>query len=206
MRAPSALLLLLLAGCDNPIYDQQIEALGGEVPGTPAGEYHRPGQPCVLCHGPYFGAEPELVIGGTVFRDRNTLSPVEGAEVVLYDAVGDVYNLFSNCNGNFMLELGERVPQFPLYAEVICPLYGPDGTVLTDASGNPQTRVKSMASWISRDGSCAGCHKLEGRGAGSTGWIVCNEAEDTNPIPDQRPDCPGKPPATQGGSGAGGGG
>jgi hypothetical protein len=202
---------LLLVACDNPIVDTKIEALGGESPDTPVGEYHRPGQPCVLCHGEYFGASPRLVIGGTVFRDRQTLQPAEGVRVVLYDAVGDIYEMTTNCNGNFMRETGEKDPQFPLYAEIYCPVYGPDGTVLTDDAGAPQTKVKSMASWISRDGSCAGCHTLRGRDYDSVGWIVCNEADDTNPIPDQRADCPGKPPKTASGessgtTGAGGGG
>jgi hypothetical protein len=206
MKKTFLLAALLIAGCDNPVTDVKIEALGGEAPNTPIGPHHRPGQPCVLCHSEYFGAQPELVIGGTVFRDRQTLQPVEGVRVVLYDSVGDIYEMLTNCNGNFMREKSDRDPQFPLYAEIYCPVYGADGTVLTDDSGNPQTKVKSMASWISRDGSCAGCHTLAGREADSVGWIVCNELEDTNPIPDQRADCEGKPPQTKSsGSGAGNG-
>lgn len=211
MRATVIALSLALAGCTNPIVDAKIEALGGESPDTPVGEFHRPGQPCVLCHSTYYGSDPELVIGGTVFRDRQTLMPVENAKVVLYDSVGDVFEMTTNCNGNFMREKGDRDPQFPLYAEIYCPVYGPDGTVLLDGSGNPQTKVKAMSSWISRDGSCAGCHTLRGRAVDSVGWVVCNEEGDTNPIPDQRADCEGKPPKTQssdGGeqSGTGGGG
>jgi len=199
-------LVLVLAGCDNPIVDAKIEALGGEAADTPVGEYHRPGQPCVLCHGEYYGADPELVIGGTVFRDRQTLMPVENARVVLYDAVGDIYEMTTNCNGNFMRSAGERDPQFPLYAEIYCPVYGPDGQPLPDGAGGVQLKVKAMSSWISRDGSCAGCHTLQGREFDSVGWVVCNETGDTNPIPDQRADCPGKPPMTGGADNTGQGG
>ncbi len=208
LRRGATALFVALAGCNNPVIDAQIEALGGESPDTPAGPFHRPGQPCVLCHGVYYGADPQLVIGGTVFRDRQTLMPVENAKVVLYDSVGDIYEMTTNCNGNFMREHGELDPQFPLYAEIYCPVYGPDGAVLTDAQGNPQLKVKAMSSWISRDGSCAGCHTLKGRATDSVGWVVCNEEGDTNPIPDQRADCEGKPPKTAQDSGqnAGGGG
>ena len=148
------------------------------------------------------------IIGGTVFRDRQTLMPVENARVVLYDAVGDIYEMTTNCNGNFMRGHGERDPQFPLYAEVYCPVYGADGQPLPDGAGGVQLKVKAMSSWISRDGSCASCHTLQGREFDSVGWIVCNETGDTNPIPDQRADCPGKPPQTgaSDGGGQGGGG
>jgi hypothetical protein len=192
--------VVALFACDNPIVDQKIEALGGEAEGTPVGPYHRPGQPCVLCHSVYFGAEPELVIGGTVFVDRNGYVPVEGAKVVLYDAVGDIYELVSNCNGNFYREKSDLDPQFPLYAEVHCPEYDAAGVRVEGVF-----RVKSMASWISRDGSCAGCHGLNGRQVNSTGWIVCNEEGDTAVLPPQREDCPGKPPKTGDGTAGGGG-
>ncbi len=178
------------ASCTNPVADVQIESFGGELPDVAPSEYHRPGQPCVLCHGVYGGASPELALGGTVFADQRSFLPVEGAEVVIYDAVGDVYTMTSNCIGNFYLPADGDVPQFPLAAEIRCPTY--------DASGNKLEgqKTRTMNSWISRDGSCAGCHSLRGTQVDSTGWLFCNDPSEieTNVYPPVPEDCPGVPP------------
>lgn len=182
--------LLLAAGCGNPVTDDQIEAWGDELAEVPAGEHHRPGQPCVLCHSVAGGASPELVLGGTIFADQRSFLPVEGAEVVVYDAVGDVYTMTSNCIGNFYLPNEGLIPQFPLAVEVRCPKY--------DAAGNKleTTKIRSMNSWISRDGSCATCHSLRGTQNDSTGWIFCNDETEilSNPYPPVAESCPGVPP------------
>src|SRR5262249_39649565 len=60
-RCPFLVLFLALvapAGCGNPAVDPKIAALGPEANGVPQGEFHRSGQPCLLCHGPYGGASP----------------------------------------------------------------------------------------------------------------------------------------------------
>lgn len=195
----SAVLALVAPGCDNPVTDAKIEALGPEVEGVEPSEHHRPGQPCVLCHSVAGGASPELVIGGTVFADQESFLPVEGATIVLYDSVGDVYEMKSNCIGNFSLEkTGNMDPLFPLAAEVRCPTY--------DANGNKLEgeKVRSMNSWISRDGSCATCHSLRGHEADSTGWIFCNDADEiaSNVYPEVPKTCPGKAPVAAGEGGA----
>ncbi|NUP12125.1 MAG: hypothetical protein HOW73_39265 [Polyangiaceae bacterium] len=185
-----SLALALGAGCGNPIADDQIEFWGDELPNVPASEHHRPGQPCVLCHGVYGGAAPEMVLGGTIFADQYSFTPVEGAEVVVYDAVGDVYTMTSNCIGNFFMEKEGNLPQFPLAVEVRCPTY--------DSAGNKleSTKIRSMNSWISRDGSCATCHSLRGTQVDSTGWIFCNDPTEiqSNPYPAVPSSCPGEPP------------
>ena len=181
----------LAFGCGNPIADNQIEAWGDELPEVPPGEHHRPGQPCVLCHSVAGGASPELVLGGTIFADQRSFLPVEGAEVVVYDAVGDVYTMTSNCIGNFYLPNEGLAPQFPLAVEVRCPKY--------DGAGNlmETKKIRSMNSWISRDGSCATCHSLRGTQNDSTGWIFCNDETEitSNPYPEVAESCPGVPPA-----------
>ncbi len=190
------------AACGNPVTDDAIEAWGGELPNVPAGEHHRPGQPCVLCHSVAGGASPRLLLGGTIFSDQTSFLPVEGAEVVIYDAVGDSYKMTSNCIGNFFLEAGDKAPQFPLAAEIRCPTYSADGEKLE------AQKVVSMNSWISRDGSCATCHSLNGTGPSSTGWLFCNSPDEiaSNPYPPVADDCPGEPPKTADGGDDGSGG
>lgn len=203
LRAALALALLALSACGNPVTDDKIDALGPEVDGVPEGEHHRPGQPCVLCHSVAGGASPELSIGGTVFADQNSFLPVEGAEIVLYDSVGDSYVMKSNCIGNFYLEkTGSKDPLFPLAAEVRCPTYDADGNKLEGQ------KVRSMNSWISRDGSCATCHSLRGTEADSTGWIFCNDPDEvgSNKYPELEKSCPGKAPVAPGAGGASGAG
>lgn len=186
--------------CGNPVTDAAIETWGGELENVPPGEHHRPGQPCVLCHSIAGGASPRLLLGGTIFADQTSFLPVEGAEIVIYDAVGDSYTMTSNCIGNFFLEAGDKTPQFPLGAEIRCPTYS--------ASGEPleAKKVVSMNSWISRDGSCATCHSLLGTGVSSTGWLFCNSPDETasNPYPPVSDSCPGEPPQ-EAGSGNGNG-
>jgi hypothetical protein len=202
MRERSFALALTLTACGNPVVDRAIEEWGGEVEGVEPSEYHRPGQPCVLCHSVAGGASPRLALGGTVFADQRSFLPVEGVRVNVYDAVGELYTMESNCVGNFFLEYGERVPQFPLAVEILCPLYAPDGS-----PREGEVKVVSMNSWISRDGSCASCHSLRGTEVDSTGWIFCNDpgAIETNPYPDMPADCPGVPPLEAGSSATEGG-
>ncbi len=206
-RVPILVLSAAVSSCSNPVTDAKIEALGGEAEGVEPGEFHRPGQPCVLCHSPTGDGSPEFVIGGTVFSDPGTFQkPVEDVEIVLYDAVGDVFTAKTNCIGNFYIERGDLVPQFPLAAEIRCPTYSPAGEKLEDGEGEPIRKVISMNSWISRDGSCAGCHTLRGRQPDSVGWLYCNDETEvaTNPYPAVPDSCAGKPPGTAGDSGGGG--
>jgi hypothetical protein len=185
-----------IAGCGNPAVDNRIDALGGENPDVEPSEYHRPGQPCVLCHSEYEGAEPRIAVGGTVFVDQVGLAPVEGADVVLTDTRGISVTVKTNCVGNFFVPSGEwndkyPDPQFPLAAEIRCPTYDESGQPVIDELGAPVIRVKAMASVISRDGSCATCHTTAPQGAQSTGRIYCNSVGETNPFPPIRSDCPG---------------
>jgi hypothetical protein len=188
--------------CGNPAYDVRIDELGGENPNVEASEFHRPGQPCVLCHGEYEGALPQISIGGTVFADQQSFLPVAGVQVVMTDTRGITYTAVTNCIGNFWVEAGawDQVnnkypdPQFPVAVDIRCPTYDEAGQPVVDATGAPVLRVKSMGSVISRDGSCATCHTLQGKGLESAGWIYCNAPGEVNPFPPLSPDCPGEPP------------
>lgn len=199
--------------CSNPVADAQIEALGGEQQGVPEGPFHRPGQPCVLCHSPYYGA-PEFAVGGTVFADQkgSSFKTVEDVQVVLTDSIGETRTLTTNCIGNFYIRKDDWDPQFPLAAEIRYPVYDEaTGQPKLDSQGQVVRKVKAMGSYISRDGSCAHCHTLYGHGAttdaagtplyyDSAGWIYCNAsgddttAADTNFFPEIAATCGGKPP------------
>lgn len=201
MFAAAAVSVTTVGACGNPVTDDAIEFWGDEDPAVPASEFHRPGQPCVLCHSTAGGASPKLVLGGTIFADQRSFLPVEGAEVVVYDAVGDVYPMVTNCIGNFYLKDEGDIPQFPLAVEVRCPTYDADGNKLEI------TKLVSMNSWVSRDGSCATCHSLLGTQNDSTGWIFCNDPTTitSNVYPPISDGCAGVPPQSGNGDGDGDG-
>ncbi len=170
MRPARTLLLLSAigvasAGCGNPVIDKRIEDLGPEIEGVEPGEFHRPGQPCVLCHSSYEGAEPEMAVGGTIFATPNRKLPVDKVTVTLTDALGDSRSATTNCIGNFFIKKEDWDPAFPLKAEVV---YGVPGT--------DQLKAVTMESRISRDGSCAGCH-VGTRNQGSPGWVWLEEEQ-----------------------------
>lgn len=185
MAALACVLLLALPGCGNPSFDVQIEQLPPDTVGP--GPNHRPGQPCLLCHGPYKGASPQMSLAGTVFKTITTqdtygLPPdyaeytaalkeatgLQGVSIKVYDPSGKIngvlptnsrqVELKSLESGNFFFKTIEFSPNFPLGARMDCPDVGQQFT---------------MISRISRDGSCNGCHALR-KDQGSPGWLECN--------------------------------
>jgi hypothetical protein len=170
ITAVLGLCAVALAGCGNPVIDSRIEALGEEDPAVAASEFHRAGQPCVLCHSSYEGASPEMVIGGTVFATIADQIPVEGVTIKLTDALGQTFTKPTNCVGNFFITTEEWNPAFPLRAEITY-----------NVPGVPDPRQKTMGSRISRDGSCATCHDGP-RTQISAGWIFCEEAQPAPPF------------------------
>lgn len=204
-RAPLAILALALASCGNPVVDQKVAALGGEQEGVEQSEFHRPGQPCTLCHSKYYGAFPEISLGGTIFADLNSFNPAANVEVIMTDSLGRSRTAVTNCIGNFYVTAEDWEPQFPVAVEIRYPTFAADGTPLTDTAGAPLRKVKTMGSVVSREGSCAACHTLYGRVPivnqdnvalwyDSTGWVYCNEKNEVNPFPPLDPTCQGKPP------------
>lgn len=185
--------LLGLAGlaCGNRAVDAKIEALGPEDPGVSPSEYHRPGQPCLLCHGEYGGASPPMSIAGTIFAtpagDGESPIPAEGALVSVTDSFGRVFQATTNCTGNFFFEKSQN-PAFPLHAEIECKPGGGLGCSSTDFNDGCDRQV--MTTRISRDGSCAGCH-VGNRSQGSPGWVFCSLEQTSPPFQRPGPDCPG---------------
>jgi hypothetical protein len=132
---------LALVSCIDPVHDDAVTALGGEASGVRPGPTHRPGQPCLVCHGGHGPGSPEMSVAGTVVGTRGSTQGVSGVTVTLTDATGVTKTLRSNGAGNYYFFKTEWDPAFPLSASV--------------ASGSTQQVMKSQ---IEREGSCATCH------------------------------------------------
>jgi len=129
-----------LTACGDPVHDASVAALGGEAPGVPKGEFHRPGQPCTLCHSDQGGAPP-FSIAGTVYIYADSLMPIEGVQVKVTDSTGRSFTTTSNCAGNFMVRPQEFTPEAPLWLNM-----------------QRDAVVRVMNTAIYREGSCAACH------------------------------------------------
>jgi len=158
---------LLVVGCNNdPLPQAVIDGLPPEN-GAPSAQ-HRPGQPCLVCHTSYEGAEPPLALGGTLYKldamAPGGLAPAPSVLVTITDSTGDLRNACTNAAGNFFI----RKEDWP---DLTYPLKVRAGS-------------KSMNSIVGRDGSCASCHKLPstdrpGTGAGrdSAGVVIIDEGD-----------------------------
>lgn len=126
----------------DPVPQEIMDDLGPETGGE--GDRHRPGQPCVVCHGPYGGVAPQMWFGGTLYTlDGDTLSPAKGVRVTFFDSSGNSTvappSACSNDAGNFYLPKED-------VEEVAFPIKVGVGST-------------AMTSLIGRDGSCATCHR-----------------------------------------------
>lgn len=146
MMARSFCLLLLAAlacACRyDPVEQQIIDSLGPEK-GTPNAE-HRPGQPCLVCHDKYGGAQPQMAVGGTVFALDDTMKnilPAANMRIQVLDSNNATpKRACSNKAGNFWVTADN-------WGDITFPL-------------SPSAGGVAMQSLIGRDGSCASCHKL----------------------------------------------
>jgi hypothetical protein len=137
--------IALFAACSlacslDPVHAQAAADLGPEAPGVPPGPTHRPGQPCLVCHGPS-GATPAMSVGGTVFATADATASLAGATVSLSDTFGRTFQTSTNAAGNFYVEASAWEPIYPMYATV--------------AFGGVSN---AMSTQVGRDGSCAACH------------------------------------------------
>lgn len=177
MMSTRALLLLIAAlsgatasACrTDPAAQQTIDDLGDEKGAT--GATHRPGQPCLACHTTYGGAQPPLVIGGTVYTQdpmTQALVPAPKVLVTVTDSTGDTRMVCTNATGNFFFKKES-------WSDIAFPLAATAGD-------------RSMRSIIGRDGSCATCHQAPKAGSGPIGEgpdspgvvIVSPDATDPN--------------------------
>ncbi len=161
-------MLGLLTGCGvDPVPQAIIDNLPPEDPGGPS-ETHRAGQPCLQCHSTYGEATPELVIGGTVFREdpmSGALLPAPHVRVEVYDSAGDFRVACTKASGNFFIEKSNWPDiKFPLKSFV--------------GNNHAGKAARRMQSIIGREGSCANCHKLGGKSQNSPGVIVVDDGEE----------------------------
>lgn len=152
MRARSLLLLLFaiaavssIAACWDPVRSDAVEALGPERKGVLPGPSHRPGQPCLTCHGGDGPGSPQFAAAGTIYSAEGIAEPIEGVNIVLVDSIGAKRSAVSNEVGNFYIATDEWMPVFPLRVEL--------EDMRADEKG-----VKKMITSIGRSGDCATCH------------------------------------------------
>jgi hypothetical protein len=172
MRMPRAARLVCVASvgvaspaCVDAVHDEAVQALGPEVPGVPPGGLHRPGQPCLTCHGGSGPASVPFSVGGTVYAVSGRRDPAVNALVTIEDVDGNSFTARTNEVGNFWVLPAQFAPHYPTQMTV------------TSADGNDS---QSMATVASRDGSCADCHKST-RGPSSPGPVYVALPPDGGP-------------------------
>jgi hypothetical protein len=144
--------MTVLVACD-PVHQNEIDALGGNMPGVSNGPLHRPGQRCLVCHDGALGDPREFSVAGTVFRRPSDREPVEGARVTLDGSDGSTFEAVTNAAGNFYLTPSEWTPTFPMRTSVAW-----------------QGQRIPMHTNVGRDGSCASCH-VDPAAANSPGHV-----------------------------------
>ncbi len=146
MVSPKSVLLMLgavsFASCTDPMHDEAVDALGPEDPKVHPGPLHRPGQPCLTCHGGDGPGSPNMIVGGTTFALKGAREPLAGAIVQLTDATGHIERVSTNAAGNFWLTTKAWAPVFPMRVKVTY-----RGT------------TTEMKTYSGRSGDCNGCHR-----------------------------------------------
>jgi hypothetical protein len=133
-----------LASCVDATHDEQVQALGGEAAGVPRGPDHRPGQPCLVCHGGEGPASSRFSVAGTVYAVFKESAPAVGAQVQVEDITGAVRVPLTNSVGNFYISADQWEPTYPIQMQVTL---GPVSN--------------QMLTHVGREGSCAACHQSE---------------------------------------------
>ena len=184
----------------DPVHRAGVNNLGAEQPGLypPESAYHRPGEPCALCHSAAGPADLQFVLAGTIFWGPDRYDRrVNKAYVRIGGPEKTTKCFVTNCNGNFFVRSEDyKNLKFPLLVSVerVIDPGGPGPTA------EKSIRVRRMSSHIGREASCATCHILGLRDFGSPGQIRLYDTEsevDTAkpPIPAQCPNVD-EPPLT----------
>jgi hypothetical protein len=134
----------IACACGDPTHDDAVSALGPEAPGVRPGPMHRPGQPCLACHGGDGPGNPTMAFAGTVYSSDASETPVPNALVRVADADGRGYEVTTNCAGNFWAPADDFTLTFPA-----------NGAVTTPGA------ARVMLTHTNRAGSCSDCHGKE---------------------------------------------
>jgi hypothetical protein len=153
-RAVLLLALLSCNACNDPVHDNEVAALGPEPnPDFGPGPLHRPGQPCLTCHGGSGPARAQFVSGGTLYQSHTGTLPLDGATVEITDPKMNKWDVKTNSAGNFYVTISDTTIGYPAHVSVSF-----DGVTAT------------MLTHIGRDGSCNDCH-FDPPGATTEGHI-----------------------------------
>jgi hypothetical protein len=139
--APMLAASMAFEACVDESHELQVQSLGDEASGVPRGPLHRPGQPCLVCHGVEGPASHQFVLAGTAYATEGETAPSVGALVTLEDVGGSLHAETTNEVGNFYVQVGDWSPTFPLQ--------------VTISQGE---NAQQMLTHIGRAGSCADCH------------------------------------------------
>ena len=163
IRSFPILLLVALGGSACLVESPQERAPAVQGDYEDGDEEHRPGQPCLLCHGedhvPRPPGEVRFQVAGTIYGAIDDPEDVglEGVEVVVVDRDGVEVTAISNRVGNFMIQVDSAV-DVPTLAprgrlRIPRPLQFPLTTHIRRDDDDREMQTK-----IWRDGSCAHCH------------------------------------------------
>lgn len=154
-RAFLALSVALVA-CD-PVNSDARSALGGEAPGIRPGQFHRAGQPCLVCHDGQIGDPSAFSVAGTIYVNPDCATAANQTMVALTDSANTMYPATANSAGNFFITPGQWSPVFPIkHVQIV----GPTGVTST------------MQSEVGRDGACSSCHVKGPAGPASPGCVA----------------------------------
>src|SRR5258705_186933 len=108
----------LVVACADPAHERAVDALGPEAAGVQPGPEHRPGQPCLTCHGREGPADLLMSFAGTVYQHHSGAEAASGAVVRVLDGEQRTYETTTNSVGNFWIPEKEFVPKFPVTTAV----------------------------------------------------------------------------------------
>jgi hypothetical protein len=161
----------------DPVHRAGVNNLGSEQPDLypPESEYHRPGEPCALCHSKAGPADNEFILAGTIFWGPDRYDRrVDQAYVRIGGPDKTTKCFVTNCNGNFFVPPDDyKNLKFPLLISVER-VQNPGGNGPDDEKS---IKIRRMTSHIGREPSCATCHILGLRDFGSPGQIRMYDTE-----------------------------
>lgn len=151
----------------DPVHRQGVSSLGPENGNLypVESEYHRPGEPCALCHSDKGPADSTFVLGGTIFWGPDDYNArVDNAYVRILDANKTKRCFVTNCNGNFYVTKEQ-------FSKITFPLLVSVERTVNPGKDESTLVIRRMSSHIGREASCATCHIQGLRDFASPGQI-----------------------------------